>query len=41
MMPLSVKFNHHDALTMPLDAVNDTQIASWVEDMILDYLDTY
>ena len=41
MMPLFVKFNEHDALSMPLDKVDDTQIMSWVEEMLLDYLDTY
>jgi YHS domain-containing protein len=41
MMPLFVKFNEHDALSMPLDKIDDAQIARWVEEMLLDYLDTY
>lgn len=41
MMPLFAKFNQHDALTVPLDKVDDEQIADWVEEMLLDFLDAY
>jgi YHS domain-containing protein len=41
MMPLFVRFNQHDALSAPLDKVDDAVFASWVEEMLLDYLDAY
>ena len=41
IMPVFLKFDAHDKLTMPLGAVGDQAIADWVEAKLLTFLDTY
>lgn len=41
MMPLFVNLNEQDRLEFPLDAADDAQIAPWVEDRLLEFLDSY
>ena len=40
-MPVFVRFQPHDKLTIPLDATNPQQVADWVEERILEFLGTY
>ncbi len=41
MMPVFIKFNEHDRLTMALDKVSDDRVAGWVEERLLEFLDAY
>ena len=41
MMPVFVRFNEQDKLPLPLENVDDGQIADWVEERLLEFLDTY
>jgi len=41
MMPVFVPFNEQDNLLLPLDAVDDEEVADWVEERLLEFLDTY
>jgi len=41
LMPVFMRFQPHDRLTMPLDAVNSDQVAGWVEERIFEFLATY
>ncbi|MFO0915900.1 MAG: YHS domain-containing protein [Pirellulales bacterium] len=41
MMPVFIKFNERDRLTVPLGEVNDDTVAEWVEDRLLEFLDAY
>ncbi len=41
MMPVFVRFNEKDNLLLPLDAVDDEEVADWVEERLLEFLDTY
>jgi YHS domain-containing protein len=41
MMPLFIRFNEHDRMTAELDEVNEDQVADWVEERILEFLDAY
>lgn len=41
IMPVFLKFDPHDKLTMPLGAVDDQLIADWVEAKLLAFIDTY
>lgn len=41
IMPVFVKFNEQDSLLLPLDSVDDTEVADWVEERLLEFLDTY
>jgi hypothetical protein len=41
MMPMFVKLNEHDRLTLAIDEVNDATVADWVERRLLGFLDTY
>ena len=41
MMPVFIKFNKHDRLTLALDGVNDDCIASWIDERLLEFLDDY
>jgi len=41
MVPVFVKFNEHDRLTLPLDQVDDETVAEWVERRLLEFIDTY
>jgi Cu+-exporting ATPase len=41
LMPVFVRFQPHDKLTICLDEVNLEQIADWVEERIGEFLETY
>jgi YHS domain-containing protein len=41
MMPVFVRFNEQDNLLLPLDHVDEGQIADWVEERLLEFLDAY
>lgn len=41
IMPVFLKFDPHDKLTMPLDKVDEVAIEDWVEAKLLGFLDTY
>lgn len=41
IMPVFLKFDAHDKLTVPLDKVDDAAIAEWVEAKLLAFVDTY
>ncbi len=41
IMPVFHKFDPHDKLTLPLDAVDKKAVADWVETKLLAFVDTY
>lgn len=41
MIPMFIKFNEGDRLTLPLDAVSDDSVAEWVEDRLVEFLSAY
>lgn len=41
MMPTFIKFDEYDRLTLRLDQVNETAVADWVEERLLEFLDAY
>lgn len=41
MMPVFVRFSEQDNLPLPLDQVDEVQVADWVEERLLEFLDTY
>ena len=41
LMPVFVRFQPHDRLTFRLSEVNADQTAAWVEERILEFLETY
>ena len=41
MMPVFVRINEQDNLMLPLDHVDETQAADWIEERLLEFLDTY
>ena len=41
MMPMFLRFNEQDKLSLPLDSVPDRRVADWVEERLLEFLDTY
>lgn len=41
IMPVFVRYNEQDNLLLPLDAVNDADVADWIEERLLEFLDTY
>jgi YHS domain-containing protein len=41
MMPVFIKLNERDKLTSPLDEVKDEAVAEWVEQRLLEFLDSY
>lgn len=41
MMPVFIKFNEHDKLTLSLTEANDGAVADWVEERLLEFLDAY
>jgi YHS domain-containing protein len=41
LMPLFVKFQPHDKLTIRLSEIKPEPIAAWVEERILEFLETY
>jgi YHS domain-containing protein len=41
ILPVFIQFKDQGQLTLPLDRVDDAQVAAWVDDRILDFVDTY
>ncbi len=41
MMPVFIKLNERDKLTLPLDDVPDDAVAAWVEERLLEFIDVY
>ena len=41
MMPVFIKLNERDKLTLPLDDVPDDAVAAWVEERLLEFVDAY
>ncbi|MCA9124956.1 MAG: YHS domain-containing protein [Planctomycetales bacterium] len=41
MMPVFIKFNEHDRLTLNLDEVEDDRVTDWVEERLSEFLDAY
>lgn len=41
MMPTFIKFDEHDRMTSRLDEVDDSVVADWVEERLLEFLDAY
>lgn len=41
LMPVFVRFQPHDKLTTRIDGINPEQIADWVEERIVEFLETY
>lgn len=41
MMPVFLRFNEQDNLPLPLGQVDEGQVADWVEERLLEFLDTY
>jgi len=41
IMPVFVPYNEQDNLTLPWDRVDDAKVADWVEERLLEFLDTY
>jgi len=41
MMPVFIKLNERDKLTSPLDDLQDSAVAEWIEERLLEFLDAY
>jgi len=41
MMPMFIRFNEHDRLTLVLNEVNEDRVADWVDERLLEFLDAY
>ena len=41
LIPVFVRFQPHDKLTVRLSEIHPEQIAAWIEEQILEFLDTY
>jgi YHS domain-containing protein len=41
LMPVFVRFQPHDKLTIRLDGINPEQVAGWIEERVLEFLKTY
>ncbi len=41
IMPVFVRYNEQDNLLVPLGSVNDAEAADWIEERLLEFLDTY
>jgi YHS domain-containing protein len=41
ILPIFIKFTPHQETVLPLDQVNEVQAATWVDQRILEFLDTY
>jgi len=40
-MPVFFYYNEQDNLTLPIDWVRNEEVADWVEERLLEFLDTY
>jgi len=41
MMPVFVRFNEHDEMSLLLDSVDEEEVSVWAEERLLEFLDTY
>lgn len=41
MNPVIMQYEHYHQLSYPLDAVDEPQLAQWVDDRLCDFVDTY
>ena len=41
ILPVLMKFEPHSRLEIPLDAVNSTAVADWIDDRIVDFVKAY
>lgn len=41
MMPVFIKINEHDRLTLALDAVHDDAVSDWTERRLFEFLESY
>ena len=41
MVPLFIKHNEHDKLTMPLYEIDNEMVANWVEERLIEFIDVY
>ncbi len=41
ILPVFFSFKSNDQLAFPLDAVNEEQVVAWVDDRLVEFLDTY
>jgi YHS domain-containing protein len=41
MIPTFIRFDEHDKWTVDLDALEETSVANWVEERLLEFVDVY
>lgn len=41
ILPILMKFDSHSQIEFPLDAVNEEQLAQWIDDRIVSFVNTY
>jgi len=41
LIPVFIRFQPHDKLTVRLSEIHPEQIAAWIEEQILEFLETY
>ena len=41
ILPVLMKFDSHKELELPLDAIDNTQLAKWIDDRIVNFVHTY
>ena len=41
IVPVLMKFDSHEELELPLDAINSAQLAEWLDDRIVDFVHAY
>jgi hypothetical protein len=41
IIPILMKFDRHDEIQIPLDAVNETTLGQWLDDRIVSFVQTY
>jgi len=41
ILPIFFQFERHHQLALPLDAVDDEAVAAWIDERILEFVDTY
>ena len=41
IMPILMKYEHHAELALPLDAVDDERVSTWIDDRLVQFVKTY
>jgi YHS domain-containing protein len=41
ILPILMKFDSHDEIEFPLDKVDEAKLAQWLDDRIVDFVETY